>query len=47
MMRNPRPRAAQAGIAFAFGVPIGGLAGLIGLGGAEFRLPVLVGDSSA
>lgn len=27
--------------AFAFAVPIGGLAGLIGLGGGEFRLPVL------
>jgi uncharacterized membrane protein YfcA len=29
--------------AFLWGVPIGGLAGLIGLGGGEFRLPVLVG----
>jgi uncharacterized protein len=28
--------------AFAFAVPIGGLAGLIGLGGGEFRLPVLM-----
>jgi uncharacterized protein len=28
--------------ALAFAVPIGGLAGLIGLGGGEFRLPVLV-----
>jgi uncharacterized membrane protein YfcA len=28
--------------AFAFAVPIGGLAGLIGLGGGEFRLPVLI-----
>jgi uncharacterized protein len=27
--------------AFGFGVPIGALGGLIGLGGAEFRLPVL------
>ena len=27
--------------AFAWSVPIGGLAGLIGLGGGEFRLPVL------
>jgi uncharacterized membrane protein YfcA len=27
--------------AFLFAVPIGGLAGLIGLGGGEFRLPVL------
>lgn len=28
-------------ISFAYAVPIGGLAGLIGLGGGEFRLPVL------
>ena len=28
--------------AFLFSVPIGGLAGLIGLGGGEFRLPVLM-----
>ena len=28
--------------AFAFAVPIGGLAGLIGLGGGEFRLPILI-----
>jgi uncharacterized membrane protein YfcA len=28
--------------AFGFAVPIGALAGLIGLGGGEFRLPVLV-----
>lgn len=28
--------------AFSFGFPIGTLGGLIGLGGAEFRLPVLV-----
>jgi uncharacterized membrane protein YfcA len=30
-------------LAFAFAVPIAILGGLIGLGGAEFRLPVLVG----
>jgi uncharacterized membrane protein YfcA len=30
-------------LAFATGTPIGCLGGLIGLGGAEFRLPVLVG----
>jgi len=30
-------------LAFAFSVPIAVLGGLIGLGGAEFRLPVLVG----
>lgn len=28
--------------AFGYSVPIGGLAGLIGLGGGEFRLPVLL-----
>ncbi|MFP5287431.1 MAG: TSUP family transporter, partial [Thermoanaerobaculia bacterium] len=27
-------------LAFVYGVPIGALGGLIGLGGAEFRLPV-------
>jgi uncharacterized protein len=31
------------GRAFLYGAPIGLLGGLIGLGGAEFRLPVLVG----
>ncbi|GAB4420069.1 MAG: hypothetical protein Fur0044_16780 [Anaerolineae bacterium] len=30
-------------LAFAIAVPIGVLGGLIGLGGAEFRLPVLAG----
>ncbi len=30
-------------LAFLYAVPIGALGGLIGLGGAEFRLPVLVG----
>ena len=29
--------------AFLYGMPIGALGGLIGLGGAEFRLPVLTG----
>ncbi|HMO54346.1 MAG TPA: TSUP family transporter [Tepidiformaceae bacterium] len=33
----------RAAIASAFGLPIGTLGGLIGLGGAEFRLPVLAG----
>jgi uncharacterized protein len=28
--------------AFGWCVPIGGLAGLVGLGGGEFRLPVLM-----
>ena len=35
---TPRPAAA-----FLYAVPIGVLGGLIGLGGAEFRLPVLIG----
>jgi uncharacterized protein len=30
-------------LAFAYAIPIGVLGGLIGLGGAEFRLPVLAG----
>src|SRR5919112_6707337 len=34
--RSPR-------LAFMYGAPIGLLGGLIGLGGAEFRLPVLAG----
>jgi uncharacterized membrane protein YfcA len=37
------PRRARAATAFGTAVPIGALGGLIGLGGAEFRLPVLVG----
>jgi uncharacterized membrane protein YfcA len=32
--------------ALLYGAPIGLLGGLIGLGGAEFRLPVLVGCSA-
>jgi uncharacterized protein len=36
-------RGRSAARAFGFGVPIGALGGLIGLGGAEFRLPVLTG----
>ena len=35
-------RGRHAAEAFGWGVPIGTLGGLIGLGGAEFRLPVLV-----
>ena len=42
MMPATGRRAARAVAAFAFGVPIGALAGLIGLGGGEFRHPVLV-----
>ena len=34
---------ARPTIAFLYAVPIGILGGLIGLGGAEFRLPVLIG----
>lgn len=33
----------QPRLAFLYSLPIGALGGLIGLGGAEFRLPVLVG----
>ncbi|MGI8649793.1 MAG: sulfite exporter TauE/SafE family protein [Rubrobacter sp.] len=40
MDREPRR---SPGLAFLYGAPIGLLGGLIGLGGAEFRLPVLVG----
>jgi uncharacterized membrane protein YfcA len=38
--RSATPRPA---VAFLYAVPIGVLGGLIGLGGAEFRLPVLIG----
>jgi uncharacterized membrane protein YfcA len=38
LAENRRPLAA-----FLWGIPIATLGGLIGLGGAEFRLPVLVG----
>jgi uncharacterized membrane protein YfcA len=37
---NPKPPARRL-LAFLYGAPIGILGGLIGLGGAEFRLPVL------
>jgi uncharacterized membrane protein YfcA len=36
-------RASRSRLAFLFAVPIAILGGLIGLGGAEFRLPVLAG----
>lgn len=39
--RVPSPHHSR--LAFAFAVPIAVLGGQIGLGGAEFRLPVLVG----
>lgn len=35
--------ASRNGLGFTAGALIGGLGGLIGLGGAEFRLPVLIG----
>lgn len=38
-MREPRR---EPGLAFGLGAPGGALGGLIGLGGAEFRLPLLV-----
>ena len=38
LLARHRPR-----LAFLYAVPIGALGGLIGLGGAEFRLPVLAG----
>jgi uncharacterized protein len=38
-----RSRSRRPGLAFLYAVPIGLLGGLIGLGGAEFRLPVLAG----
>lgn len=38
-----RSRSRRSGLAFLYAVPIGLLGGLIGLGGAEFRLPVLAG----
>ncbi|WP_119065653.1 sulfite exporter TauE/SafE family protein [Rubrobacter indicoceani] len=41
MDREPPRR--SPGLAFLYGAPISLLGGLIGLGGAEFRLPVLVG----
>lgn len=40
------PRARSLHLAFAAGAVIGVLGGMIGLGGAEFRLPLLVGSLS-
>jgi uncharacterized protein len=37
------PRAGGSGTAFAAGAAVGVLGGMIGLGGAEFRLPLLIG----
>jgi uncharacterized protein len=37
------PVPARPAAAFLYAVPVGALGGLIGLGGAEFRLPVLIG----
>jgi hypothetical protein len=42
-MSESRPNRVHIGKAFGYAVPIAVLGGLIGLGGAEFRLPVLAG----
>ncbi len=41
-VHDPRPRRAAV-LALVAGTVVGGLGGLIGLGGAEFRLPILIG----
>jgi uncharacterized membrane protein YfcA len=41
--RQPERTPHAPGLAFGFAVPIAILGGLVGLGGAEFRLPVLAG----
>ena len=43
MRVSDAPTTRRAAVAFLWGVPIAALGGVIGLGGAEFRLPVLVG----
>jgi len=43
MAKGPAPPRRSPALAALWGAPIGLLGGLIGLGGAEFRLPVLVG----
>ena len=43
MSMTAATRTRRPALAFIFAVPIAVLGGLIGLGGAEFRLPVLVG----
>ena len=43
MAKDPAPPRRSPTLAALWGAPIGLLGGLIGLGGAEFRLPVLVG----
>jgi uncharacterized membrane protein YfcA len=40
---RPEPSIDRSALAFVFAIPIAALGGLIGLGGAEFRLPVLAG----
>ena len=42
-MKSPPALNRSSGLAFVYAAPIGVLGSLIGLGGAEFRLPVLVG----
>lgn len=39
---TPRIFATRPTLAFAYGVPVGALGGLIGLGGGELRLPILI-----
>jgi hypothetical protein len=39
----PDPPRRSSSLAFAGGAAVGALGGLIGLGGAEFRLPLLIG----
>ncbi|MBA2344176.1 MAG: hypothetical protein H0V83_03735 [Rubrobacter sp.] len=43
MAKTPAQPRRSATLAALWGVPIGFIGGLIGLGGAEFRLPALVG----
>src|SRR2546421_12897871 len=43
LVRGIEDRARRSPAAFAGGAVIGALGGLIGLGGAEFRLPLLIG----
>ena len=39
---NPPSSVATGAIAFSIGAIIGGAAGLLGVGGGEFRIPILV-----